>query len=66
MKRRTLVIIASLVLLGLAAVPIVAFVIVPQFVRSTLVEELPARPGSSFCPPMSASRSGTGGWSKWE
>ena len=46
LKRRTLVIIASLVLLGLAAVPIVAFVIVPQFVRSTLVEELPAASGA--------------------
>ncbi len=42
MRRRTLVIIASVLLLGAAAVPFVAFVIVPQFVRSTLVEAPPA------------------------
>ena len=47
LRRRTVVVIGSLLVLGAAAVPLVAFVIVPQFVRSTLVEELPARPGSS-------------------
>lgn len=47
LKRRTLVIIASLIVLGAVAVPITAFVIVPQFVRSTLVEDLPTRPLAS-------------------
>lgn len=48
MRRRNLVFLAALILLGAAAVPLVAFVIVPQFVRSTLVEELPvAQVGSS-------------------
>ncbi|MDQ6858405.1 MAG: DM13 domain-containing protein [Chloroflexota bacterium] len=45
MKRRTLVILATLLALGAAAVPLVAFVIVPQFVRSTLVET-PAESGA--------------------
>jgi hypothetical protein len=40
LRRRTLVLGAA-VLLVLAAVPLVAFVIVPQLVRSTLVEDLP-------------------------
>ncbi len=43
LKRRTLVVVASLLLLGAVGLPVVAFVIVPQFVRQTLVEELPAR-----------------------
>ncbi len=47
LKRRALVVVASLLLLGAVAVPVVAFVIVPQFVRQTLVEELPARPLAS-------------------
>ncbi len=47
MKRRTLVVLTSLLLLGAVGVPVVAFVIVPQFVRQTLVEELPARPVAS-------------------
>ncbi len=47
LKRRTLVIVVSLLVLGAVAVPVVAFVIVPQFVRQTLVEELPARPLAS-------------------
>ncbi|MDQ2953161.1 MAG: DM13 domain-containing protein [Chloroflexota bacterium] len=42
MSRRTVVIIASLFVLGAAAVPVVAFVVVPQLVRSTLVETAPA------------------------
>jgi hypothetical protein len=29
------------------AVPLVAFVVIPQFVRQTLIEELPARAGAS-------------------
>ena len=44
LRRRSVVILASLLLFGAAAVPLVAFVIVPQFVRSTLVEELPVAP----------------------
>lgn len=47
LKRRTLVIIASLIVLGAVAVPFTAFVIVPQLVRSTLVEDLPTRPLAS-------------------
>ncbi len=49
-----LVIIAAVVLLGAIGVPLVAFVIVPQFVRSTLVEDLPTASGAP-------SRSGTAG-----
>ena len=45
MKRRTLVVLASLLVLGAAAVSLVAFVIVPQLVRSTLVEA-PAEGGA--------------------
>jgi hypothetical protein len=41
-RRRLVVAFAALLLLGAAAVPLVAFVIVPQLVRSTLVEDLPA------------------------
>jgi len=37
MSRRRLWVAATALLLGAAAVPLVAFVIVPQFVRSTLV-----------------------------
>lgn len=40
LRRRILVPVAAVVLV-LAAVPLVAFVIVPQLVRSTLVEDLP-------------------------
>ena len=47
LKRRGVTIIAALLLLGAVAVPLVAFVIVPQFVRSTLVEDLPAASGAS-------------------
>jgi hypothetical protein len=48
LRRRNLVLLAALILLGAATVPLVAFVIVPQLVRSTLVEELPVAPvGSS-------------------
>ena len=38
---------ASLLALGAVALPLVAFVLVPQLARSTLVEELPARPSAS-------------------
>jgi hypothetical protein len=41
LRRRTLVLVAA-ALLVLAAVALVAFVIVPQLVRSTLEEDLPA------------------------
>jgi len=44
LRRRALVIVASLILFGVVAVPVVAFVVVPQLVRSTLVEDLPAAP----------------------
>ena len=47
LKRRGLVIIGSLLLLGAVGVPLVAFVIVPQFVRSTLAEDLPTASGAS-------------------
>ena len=50
MLRRALIVIAALVILGAAGVPLVAFVIVPQFVRSTLVEELPTAPDASTRP----------------
>ena len=42
--------IVALGILGAAAVPLVAFVIVPQLVRSTLVEELPTEPDASTRP----------------
>jgi len=48
LRRRRLVIVASLILLGAVAVPVVAFLIVPQFVRQTLVEELPAAPAATL------------------
>jgi len=41
------VVIASLLVLGAVAVPFVAFVVIPQFVRQTLIEELPARTDAS-------------------
>ncbi len=47
LKRRRIAIIGSLLLFGAVAVPLVAFVIVPQLVRSTLVEDLPSAPGGS-------------------
>ena len=49
MLRRALVVLAALVVLG-AAVSVVVFVIVPQLVRSTLVEDLPIAPGGSPVP----------------
>lgn len=39
--KRALIVIVALVILAAAAVPLVAFVIVPQLSRSTLTEELP-------------------------
>ena len=47
LNRRTLVIFASVIALVALAVPFIAFVVVPQLVRSTLVEELPVRPVAS-------------------
>jgi len=47
LRRRALVVMASLLVLGAVAVPVVAFVVIPQFVRQTLVEELPAPTGAS-------------------
>ena len=58
LTRRRLVFVAALILLAAAAVPLVAFVIVPQFVRSTLIEELPVAavgssgPGASTAAPV--------------
>lgn len=57
--RRRLVIGAAVVLLGAAAVPLTAFVLVPQFVRSTLVEALPAATGAGSRPSDAAVASTT-------
>jgi hypothetical protein len=46
LRRRTFAITAWLFLLGAVGVPVVAFVVIPQFVRQTLVEELPAASGA--------------------
>ena len=56
LRRRNLVLLAALILLGAASVSLIAFVIVPQLVRSTLVEELPVAPvGSSGASAAAAS-----------
>ncbi|MDP9325183.1 MAG: DM13 domain-containing protein [Candidatus Dormibacteraeota bacterium] len=51
-RHRVLYILGAVILVGLAAIPLTAYVIVPQFVRSTVQE---AAPGSSSAPQATAS-----------
>ncbi len=56
---RGILIAAALLAVLTAAVPIVAFVIVPQFVRSTVHEALPAAPTPTAAPSLSAAATPT-------